>query len=257
MHITNDISHLLDTPNAVPSQEWIDEARKLYPYFSLPLLLQVKRSAGDDNQQALQLLAIMSPDRRDLAITTGNAPAAFASFYPAEKQHDATPDVDTAIDRFLANYSPGANSRQEIDALSKIIFNPTPDYADILAAQDEDSASSQPRSHEDELISNFIEHSRKQERQAMEQQPEVVEQHVQAQQAQQAAHDTIEQSSLDDDSMLSESLAKMYIARGKYSKALEIIESINLNFPEKSIYFADQIRFLRKLVLNENLKNKL
>ena len=60
-----------------------------------------------------------------------------------------------------------------------------------------------------------------------------------------------------DDSMLSESLAKMYIARGKYSKALEIIESINLNFPEKSIYFADQIRFLRKLVLIETLKNKL
>ncbi len=72
-----------------------------------------------------------------------------------------------------------------------------------------------------------------------------------------AANDTIDRSTVSDASMLSESLAKMYIARGKYSKALEIIESINLNFPEKSIYFADQIRFLRKLVLNETVKNKL
>ena len=64
----------------------------------------------------------------------------------------------------------------------------------------------------------------------------------------------IEQPVERDDSMLSESLAKMYIKRRNYSKALEIIENINLNFPEKSIYFADQIRFLRKLVLNEKTK---
>ena len=59
-----------------------------------------------------------------------------------------------------------------------------------------------------------------------------------------------------DDSMLSESLAKMYIARHKYSQALEIIQRLSLNYPEKSIYFADQIRFLTKLVLNETLKDK-
>ena len=59
-----------------------------------------------------------------------------------------------------------------------------------------------------------------------------------------------------DDSMLTESLAKMYIARHKYSQALEIIERLSLNYPEKSIYFADQIRFLAKLVLNETLNTK-
>ena len=59
-----------------------------------------------------------------------------------------------------------------------------------------------------------------------------------------------------DDSMLSESLAKMYIAQHKYSQALEIFQRLNLNYPENSIYFADQIRFLTKLVLNETLNNK-
>ncbi|MDE6268250.1 MAG: hypothetical protein K2M04_04115, partial [Muribaculaceae bacterium] len=51
-----------------------------------------------------------------------------------------------------------------------------------------------------------------------------------------------------DDSLLSESLAKIYIRQHDYVRAYEIIERLNLNFPEKSIYFADQLRFLRKII---------
>ena len=58
------------------------------------------------------------------------------------------------------------------------------------------------------------------------------------------------------DSLLSESLAKIYIRQHRYDKALEIIQSLSLNFPEKSIYFADQIRFLKKLILNQEYKTK-
>ncbi|MDE5585708.1 MAG: hypothetical protein K2I92_05100, partial [Muribaculaceae bacterium] len=43
---------------------------------------------------------------------------------------------------------------------------------------------------------------------------------------------------------LTESFAKILIKNGNYSRALEIITEISLNNPEKSIYFADQIRFL-------------
>lgn len=255
MAIASEISQLFNSPQVVPLKQWVDKTTEQYPYFALPLLLLVKRDSGN-HDEALQRLAVMSPDRRDLAIATGNAPQAFAHFYPTEPQ-PSPPDTDTAIDRFIATYAQGSNQR-ELDALSKAIFNPTPDYADILAAQQQPGEdNNNGHSHEDELINSFIEHSRKQEQDALELQPAIAEQHVPAEQAKQAAHDAIEQSTLQDDSMLSESLAKMYIARGKYSKALEIIESINLNFPEKSIYFADQIRFLRKLVLNETLKNKL
>ena len=55
-------------------------------------------------------------------------------------------------------------------------------------------------------------------------------------------------------SQLTESLAKIMIKNRNYAKALEIIEALRLNNPEKSIYFADQIRFLRKLILNEEKK---
>ena len=248
MNVTCDIEKMLDGDLA-PEQQWVDDAMRHYPYFALPLLLHVKHS---DDQQALHRLSIMSPDRRDLSIVVGNAPAAFASFYPVERGE--TPDVDNVIDKFLETYAQGTNDK-EINALSKAIFNPTPDYADILAAQHSDD-SVPALDKEDELIGSFIEHSRKREKQALAQQP-TVEHHLEQQQVAQVANDNVENSTQNDDSMLSESLAKVYIARGKYSKALEIIESINLNFPEKSIYFADQIRFLRKLVLNETLKNKL
>ena len=70
------------------------------------------------------------------------------------------------------------------------------------------------------------------------------------------AEETIDNPTKTDDSMLSERLAKMYIARHKYSQALEIIKGLSLKYPEKSIYFADQIRFLAKLVLNETLNDK-
>lgn len=46
-----------------------------------------------------------------------------------------------------------------------------------------------------------------------------------------------------------ETLAKIYIKQGNYSKALEIIQRLNLIFPKKSAYFADQMRYLEKIIL--------
>ena len=51
-----------------------------------------------------------------------------------------------------------------------------------------------------------------------------------------------------------ETLARIYIKQGRYSKALEIIKRLNLNYPKKNAYFADQIRFLEKLIINNNKK---
>ena len=36
-----------------------------------------------------------------------------------------------------------------------------------------------------------------------------------------------------------------------YQKALEIIQELSLNNPKKSIYFAYQMRFLKKLIENQ------
>lgn len=47
-----------------------------------------------------------------------------------------------------------------------------------------------------------------------------------------------------------EKRAKRLIKEKKYVEAIEILEELNLNNPKKSIYFADQIRFLKKIIQN-------
>ncbi len=55
-----------------------------------------------------------------------------------------------------------------------------------------------------------------------------------------------------DESYFTETLAKIYVKQGRYEKALEIIKTISLKNPKKNAYFADQIRFLRKLIINSS-----
>ena len=58
----------------------------------------------------------------------------------------------------------------------------------------------------------------------------------------------------EDDSYFTETLAKIYIKQHRYEKALEIIKKLSLNYPKKNAYFADQIRFLEKLINNAKSK---
>ncbi len=47
-----------------------------------------------------------------------------------------------------------------------------------------------------------------------------------------------------------EKQAKQLIREKKFSEAVKILEELNLINPKKSIYFADQIRFLKKIIQN-------
>lgn len=58
---------------------------------------------------------------------------------------------------------------------------------------------------------------------------------------------------MEDESYFTETLAKIYVKQQRYSKALEIIKKLNLKYP-KNAYFADQIRFLEKLIINTKSK---
>lgn len=53
-----------------------------------------------------------------------------------------------------------------------------------------------------------------------------------------------------EDDFCTETLAKIYIKQGRYERAIEILKALSARNPKKNSYFADQIRFLHKLVIN-------
>ena len=247
-----DIKRLAEDNDATVDREWLEQAEREAPYSVLPALLYLKRNGVNGNEDVLSRLALVFPDRLALSLDLGEDADKLRAFYPAEPQAD-TPDTLTTIDRFLDNY--GKTSPGEVEAITRAIFNPQPDYADVLAAQEQEAGGMVPGEgdSQDELISQFIAEQMQMTEQAAAVPPPTL---VGEEEKAEIAAEVIDNPTQNDESMLTESLAKMYIARHKYSQALEIIERLSLNYPEKSIYFADQIRFLAKLVLNETLNDK-
>lgn len=52
------------------------------------------------------------------------------------------------------------------------------------------------------------------------------------------------------DELFTETLARIYIRQGKYERAQSILRQVNLEYPKKSGYFAQQISFLERLIRN-------
>ena len=58
----------------------------------------------------------------------------------------------------------------------------------------------------------------------------------------------------EDNEILTETLAGIYIKQGKFENAIKIIRQLSLKYPKKNRYFADQIRFLEKIIINNKHK---
>lgn len=56
-----------------------------------------------------------------------------------------------------------------------------------------------------------------------------------------------------DKSLMTETLAKVYLEQKKYEKAIKAYEILSLKYPEKSGFFADQIKRIKELQENNNI----
>ena len=59
--------------------------------------------------------------------------------------------------------------------------------------------------------------------------------------------DIIEKSTAENDDIITETLAAIYFQQKNYEKALDAYKKLSLKYPEKSIYFATQIKEIEKI----------
>ena len=133
MSLQENILSLLNDEAKIVDAQWVEDMQQRYPYFSLPAMLMLKRNGEIDSelrQKLAQNLALNASDRDALSLVVDVDGDYWAHFYPQEERQ---PQVSTndAISTFLDNY--GTNDPKEDELLERLIFNPTPDYAQLLA----------------------------------------------------------------------------------------------------------------------------
>ncbi|MCM1111309.1 MAG: hypothetical protein NC336_08880 [Clostridium sp.] len=252
----SDFLNLLDDPRAVPSPSLVEALARVYPYFYLPAAVALERS-GDSLEQA-----VAERLRARVALNSDDPSALFRLTTPlGQRIADAlaeprpeTPATDDAISTFLERYCDTNSNESENLLLERLIFNPVPpDYAAGLVGEDPGGPDAGGDDGVDHLASLLSEiNAPKTPEEIPEETPggDAPAAEPEPEEPVRAALQPAPEPSRD--TTFSESLAKIYVRQRKYSKALEIISNLSLKFPEKSVYFADQIRFLRKLLINEN-----
>lgn len=241
--MTEQIRQILTDP-ASADPALFSEIAGRYPYFAIPGILEQKyHGAGLDSARAEDLrlhLALCTGDRRALFDTVGDESEAFDGIYPPEKA-DEPVSTESAIDTFFATY--GTTDSADSALLERLIFNPAPDYSEILARDAGETVGHEaPEGSLESCIDAFVRDHAGDRPNVQTAAPDKVP----ATAAVPAAESR--SAAATDDSLLSESLAKIFIKQGRYERAYEIISNLSLNYPKKSIYFADQLRFLQKLI---------
>lgn len=252
------LRYLIDHPDAPVEDAWVEEMWEAYPFFSLPAAMMLERGGDSlDDRRRKQLMfrvAVGQSSPEMLYRAIEDSDGSYAGFYPPESEQ-ASPSTNEAITTFIDNY--GSDDSREKEILERLIFNPVPDYAQILADEEERNLPS-PEEAEgdspDSVINAFILKDR--DRQSHFSAREEEKNSQSPAPAKEEKKEPIQHPVMQEDSLLSESLAKIYIKQHRYGKAYEIITGLNLKYPEKSVYFADQLRFLQKLMINQQYKNK-
>jgi hypothetical protein len=241
-------------------QQWIQHPEELsadslcdlrellarYPYFQTARLLYLKNLyvLGDASfKSELQKSALYIADLSVLFYFIESGRLAVGKHREEQREEaekaggpDRTLDL---IDRFLSELPEQLGDDLPLPLETNV------DYASVLMREEAEPEKTAPLKGQ-ELIDRFIEHSHEGGEECLqggEENTEDVEEQSEA----------LEEPD-SDEQYFTETLAKIYVKQHRYEKALEIIKKLNLKYPKKNAYFADQIRFLEKLIINAKSK---
>lgn len=212
-----------------------DDFRTRYPYSAaadISLLLSETPLPPEARQRIASRTSTCLGARDSQMRILGDSSVDIDRFYP--DQLPVSPTTEETIDTFLSTYGSKADSR-ETEILERAMFAPGATFEAEFAAS-APSGASMPDDATSRGIDSFLG--------AREESPAPSTRNVKRRSASKSSSDTT----------LTESLAKVMIKNGNYTKALEIISDLSLSNPQKMIYFADQIRFLKKLIINQKYK---
>lgn len=217
-----------------------------YPWFQAARLLYLKNLALTEDIRfpaELRKMAILVPDRRKLFLLLEGEKYGL-SLPVRGKEQLCEDDTFSLIDTFLSVYEKEKGQGESLLLQSSV----SSDYIYWAmsageAGEGEEQAAAVPLQHQ-ELIDRFI-REEKENPAAMRLNPEEFPPAPAL-----APLQSPDRDEELDESYFTETLAQIYVRQKRYGKALQIIKKLSLNYPEKSIYFADQIGFLENKIIN-------
>ena len=256
-----DVTELIRHPEQM-DRETLYELRSmlaLYPYFQTArlLLLQNLFLLHDPTfDEELRRAAIYITDRRVLfqMIEAGHYQLKTAKQGNESRQpSQTTKEPDSRTISLIDNFLESLPKDEEQTSEKKTRRKPTPadaavDYVAYLLesgyeSDDEQTQEETPQLKGQSLIDTFINQDK----------GKIILNDTPTQRPELENEDT-ETEDNNNEGLYTETMARIYIKQGRFERALEIIQQISLHSPKKNAYFADQIRFLEKLIINNNKK---
>ncbi len=245
------INHWLEHPESMGAEavEKLPQLIEQYPYCPTYRMLYCIALANTHStllNEELQKTACALPDRTQLYLLVNNGEHEWVELmHQLEKQRTeellnrAEEDDFALIDQYL--------SQQHLPSMEMEGLMPeiTADYLqdlddnDALHYDDGDEDVDGEKDEQDALIDQFLSADNEGELLVPKPEPTIEE------------APTPEPDLIREKAFLTESLAKLYVKQHKFEQALAIFSQLNLQYSKKSSNFADQIRYLEKVIATQ------
>ena len=249
----DNIKRLLEiskTPGAEVPSDLLAALETEAPYFSYGAALALRRNASLPEPERKRLMQKVALNASDPAafydLTRPEADTPRPPFYPDAAPE--TPATEDAITTFLETYGHGATPAEDA-LIERLILNPQAEYASVLEHEYADAEDDGPIDSQTAAIDSFLaKHKASMPAAESDETENPPQQAVETVNNPTQARRRKEKPVIDGGKPLTATLANFFISQGRFERAYEILWQLNLNNKEKSIYFADQLRYLRKLI---------